>query len=209
MKRGLPIFTHVQSSSIFIHSCDVPLPSLLHGLLVEHLPVDRSENQRLVVRRKHIFEDALTQFKNGVDANKYLKVTFLGEPAVDDGGPLREFFNLLIAFIARNNNLFCGDEGSRVPRRNMTELEKKTYYHVRKMLAMSLVHGGPAPHFFSRSVAQYIVYGMNKVVATTDDVADEGVKEAKVAQGKVRISTALSLIQCTMSCILYLVAKSV
>ena len=131
---------------MYVNSDGVSLPTLLHGLLIRHLPLDRSENQWIMIRQKHVWEDALHRFKSGLDVNKYLKVTFVGEPAVDEGGPLWEFFHLLISSISHNNNLFCGDEASRVPRLNMTELEKKTYYYVGMMLALSLVHGGPAPH---------------------------------------------------------------
>ena len=31
--------------------------------------------------------------KHGVDAKSMLKIVFIGEPAVDDGGPRREFFS--------------------------------------------------------------------------------------------------------------------
>ena len=130
-----------------------------------------------MIRRKHVWEDALHRFKSGLDLNKYLKVTFLGEPAVDEGGPLREFFHLLVSSISQNNNLFCSAEGGRVPRLNVTEFEKKTYYYIGMMLALSLVHGGPAPHFFTDAVADYIVYGMSKVRATPADVPDKVIRQ--------------------------------
>ncbi len=85
------------------------------------------------------------RFRKGIDPNKYLKVTFIGEPGIDDGGPLREFFHLLLESMSRNNNLFCGDYGYRTPRINIVELGRNTYYHVGTMIAMSLVHGGPGP----------------------------------------------------------------
>ena len=37
---------------------------------------------------------------------KHLKVTFIGEPAVDAGGPLREYFHLLLRELAENSSLF-------------------------------------------------------------------------------------------------------
>lgn len=45
---------------------------------------------RLVVRRKHVFEDALHKIK-GLDVNRCLKITFINKPAVDAGGPLSFF----------------------------------------------------------------------------------------------------------------------
>ena len=136
------------------------LSSLLQELLVKNLPVDRSCNQRIAVRRKHLFSDAMNRFCGGVDEHKYLKVTFVGEPAVDDGGPLREFFHILMIELSECNSLFCGSCDSRIPRKNVVEFQKKSYYHVGKMIAMSLVHGGPAPHFFSPVVADYICFGL-------------------------------------------------
>ena len=36
---------------------------------------------RLVVRRKHVFDDALHQVKSNLEVNKRLKTTFFDEPA--------------------------------------------------------------------------------------------------------------------------------
>ncbi len=61
--------------------------------------------------------------------------------------------------------LLCGDPTSRTLTHNMNELRKKTYKHVGTMMALSIIHGGPAPAFFSIAVADYIVYGTEKVKA--------------------------------------------
>ena len=67
---------------------------------------------------------------------------------MDAGGPLREFFHLLLSEIAQNNTLFCGKVMVRIPKLNMVELSKQTYKCVGAILAASIVHGGPAPKFF-------------------------------------------------------------
>lgn len=46
---------------------------------------------RFTVRRRYIFDDTLAIIRSGFDEKKHLRVTFLGEPAVDGGGPRREF----------------------------------------------------------------------------------------------------------------------
>ena len=140
------------------------------------LSSDRDQIYRIKVRRKHVWEDALHHFKCGLPATLHLRVTFLGEPAVDAGGPLREFLHLLMSEIAKNNTLFCGDETARVPNHNMVELAKKTYEYVGSMLAVSIVHGGPAPHFFAHGVADYIMYGIDHVNARVEDIPDVIVK---------------------------------
>ena len=54
---------------------------------------------------------------------------------------------------------------------------------VGEMLATSLVHGGPAPHFFSEAVSDYILYGMDKVRVTVDDVPDHDVRSKLIMVG--------------------------
>ena len=60
---------------------------------------------------------------------------------------------------------------------NIVELQKKSFYHVGKMIAMSLVHGGPGPHFFTPAVADYIMYGMVQVRATPLDVPEDKIQK--------------------------------
>ena len=96
----------------------------------------------------------------GIDFNKHIHITFIGGPAVDAGGPLREFLFLLIREITSNNSLFCGEDENRVPLPNVAALEKELYRYVGQMIAVSLVHGGPAPTFFAPSVIDYFIKGI-------------------------------------------------
>ena len=100
---------------------------------------------RLIVRRKHVFEDTLHKLRNGIDISKHLRVTFIGERAIDDGGPMREYMRLPLSSIISNNSLFCGDINSRFLRHNVIELNKKTFFYVGEILSITLIHGGPAP----------------------------------------------------------------
>ena len=50
-----------------------------------------------------------------------------------------------------------------------------TYYYVGVIVALSLIRGGPAPHFFSSAVADYIV---RKVNTTADDVPNYTLKQS-------------------------------
>ena len=57
--------------------------------------VDKSQTNKVSVRRSHTFQDYAEKRKKPkrpFKENAMLKVTFYGEPAVDDGGPRREFF---------------------------------------------------------------------------------------------------------------------
>ena len=100
----------------------------------------------------------------------------MGEPAVDDGGPLREFLHLVTGAIATINYLFHGREECRVPAPNQAALEKLTYKYVGEMMAVSLVHGSPAPAFLAPSVVDYIAYGMNKVQSSVNEVLSQLIK---------------------------------
>ena len=141
-------------------SCGQSMEAILLKHRTKFLPIDSSEYQRIIVRRKHLWEDALHRFHSGIDFHKHIHVTFVGEPAVDAGGPLREFLRLLMGDIASNNSLFCGDEKYRVPIQNMTALEKQTYHYVGQMMAVSLIHGGPSPTFLTPSVVDYLIKGI-------------------------------------------------
>ena len=134
------------------------------------LPCDKFDRARIIVRRSNILTDSFHLLRNGLDVTKYLRVTFVNEPAVDEGGPLREYFRLLLSAIESNSSLLSGIEFSRTPTHNVCELEKMSYFYIRVIIALSLVHGGPAPHFFSPAVADYIVYGVQKVHATIADI---------------------------------------
>ena len=78
------------------------------------------------------------------------------------GGPLGEFFHILMQAICGNNNLFCGPITARSVCHNVPELMKKTFFHVGAMIALSLIHGGPPPVFFSEVTADYILQGIRK-----------------------------------------------
>ena len=55
---------------IFSISDFAPVKQLLRGLRLRHLPLDRSESQRIVIRCKHVFEDALHRYKSRLDFKK-------------------------------------------------------------------------------------------------------------------------------------------
>ena len=64
------------------------LPSLLWNHRLDVLYHDPEDKYRLKVRRRAVWEDTLNRLKRGLPIDKYLRVVFLGEPAVDTGGPL-------------------------------------------------------------------------------------------------------------------------
>ena len=138
--------------------------------------------KRIKVRGRHILEDSLHCFKQGVPVSKRLRVTLIGEPAVDAGVPLREYFHLLLGEISRDNT---GDENARVPLHNVPALTKQTFKYVGCMLGASLVNGGPAPNFFANAVADYITFGIEKVKAKVEEVSEAVLKQKLIKVSRI------------------------
>jgi len=151
------------------------------------------------IRRKHIWEDSFNVFKRGVPVSKHLQITFLGEPAVDAGGPLREYFYLLLREIFTKGTLFQGKETARIPIHNVLELKKQTFKYIGNMLAASLLNGGPAPTFFADFVADYFVYGLEHVKVNIQDVLNDKMKEKLTKVKKCCIYTILFIFKYIVS----------
>lgn len=67
-------------------------------------------------------------------------------------------------------------------------MKENLYYEAGKMLAISLVHGGPSPGFFSETLFKCLAYGPENALPTLDDVSD-----LDVAQIIIKIDTAADL----------------
>ena len=64
---------------------------------------DDCSGQRIPVRRKVIWKDTMRCLKSpNFTCDRGLMVRFIAEEAVDAGGPLREFFQLLMKVIGMN-----------------------------------------------------------------------------------------------------------
>ena len=62
----------------------------------------------ITVRRGHILDDTRVPLRAGFNEKKHIRVRFVGEAAVDQGGPRREFFMLTMNAIANSNMLLQG-----------------------------------------------------------------------------------------------------
>lgn len=51
-----------------------------------------AETIRVTLRRKNLWLDYVGARNNNYNPCHLIKITFCGEPAIDDGGPKREFF---------------------------------------------------------------------------------------------------------------------
>jgi len=68
---------------------------------------ERPNIQCLNVWRTDLVSDAIAQFERpSFDVSKPIRVRFIGEPAVDTGGPRREFFRLFLQDLKSKSSLF-------------------------------------------------------------------------------------------------------
>lgn len=81
-----PPYTQCQNQSILLYS---PRNRRSAADLIKNhralvLPAE-DDIYSLRVRRNHILEDTLHRFRCGLPVHKFLRITFVGEPAVDEG----------------------------------------------------------------------------------------------------------------------------
>ncbi|XP_064405754.1 G2/M phase-specific E3 ubiquitin-protein ligase-like [Halichondria panicea] len=151
---------------------------LQHQLRVLTGAADEEDRQRICVRRSHIVQDALCAFaKPSFHTSKMLKVTFIGEISVDDGGPRRELFSVLMRELFDKSGLFTGWPENAVPVHNVHALAENKFYITGKIVATSLVQGGPPPVCFSRAVADYIVFDEVRSSPDLQDIPDFEVRQ--------------------------------
>lgn len=79
------------------------------------------------------------------------------EGALDAGGPMREMFRLVIGYI-RSSKMFFGEDKKCITL-DGEALQKEHYFEAGRLIALSLIHGGPAPYFFSKSLYSTVVHG--------------------------------------------------
>ena len=91
-------------------------------------------------------------------AKKWLEIQFIGEAAVDDGGPRREYFHWGMQELSNNNSIFQGQVNRRVPTHNVQFLCNKEYQDVGRFFALSILQGGTPPRFLAPTIAHYLVF---------------------------------------------------
>ncbi|KAM4898786.1 G2/M phase-specific E3 ubiquitin-protein ligase [Sylvia borin] len=80
------------------------------------------------------------------------------------------FFQLLMLHL-QNSSLFEGSSGKNLSL-DFQAVKENLYFEAGKMIAISLVHGGPSPGFFSKTLFKCLVYGPENVKPALEDVAD-------------------------------------
>ena len=117
----------------------------------------------------------------------------MSEAAVDEGGPRREYFRLVLGELANNNALFDGGFQRRILRQNLIELEGSSYLLAGCIMALSLIYGGPPPHFLARAIAEYFL-GITRYTVSIEDVPEYCVHQNCVHQKLLRVYIRLLVI---------------
>ncbi|XP_076616603.1 G2/M phase-specific E3 ubiquitin-protein ligase-like [Chaetodon auriga] len=155
-------------------STSVQAPEIIANLA---LAIDHKSVSRFNVSRSDIWDGAVQGFRrSSYSENSDMFVKFTDdagsmEEGLDTGGPTREFLTLLINRL-RHRPIFDGPLQSRYLVYNATAVREAEYFLAGKMIAVSIVHGGPAPHFLSKDFVNHIV-GKPGFSATVDDITDE------------------------------------
>jgi hypothetical protein len=156
--------------------------SEIKGKLQEHrdvvLSIHADDIQRINVRRSHLLQDAIAAFSRYTfDCTKSLKVRFIGEPAVDDGGPLREFFRLFVLSLS-TSSLFQTVANGIQPVHNVLALGKQAFKRCGEIIAAGIVHGAQSPMCFTPDTAHFLVYG--STAKRTEAQMMQGIPDAEI-----------------------------
>ena len=166
------------------HKVSPEMPSKPVSQVLEELAVNITNDgiTKLNIARNFIWEGtrrALTRksFKPSHKISvKFTDDSGQSEGAVDWGGPMREFFTLALQHI-HDSNLLCGPENQKFLSFDVKRLEENDYFVAGQIVAMSLVHGGPAPHFLSPLMYQALISNIPLNVQI-DDVYDIELKSS-------------------------------
>lgn len=102
---------------------------------------------------------------------------FIGEPAVDQGGPRREFFRLFLSEMGQTSGMFQGWPDCLTPVCNSQAVANEAFATCGKVLASMIIQGGQAPCCFSIPVADFIIFGEVRCQEKAKYIPDRDVRE--------------------------------
>lgn len=156
-------------------------------LLRTIIPSATKVPQRISVSRDLLLTDSIRFFKKReFDFTSPVRVVFEGEPAVDGGGPRREYFTLLLqALISPSSpiRLFEGRDSFILPMHNMDAIRAGMFKVAGRMITTSVINGGPGFPFLSPVLYKYLTSPTGEIdnvltEITKDDVVDWNILQA-------------------------------
>jgi hypothetical protein len=127
--------------------------------------------KRISISRENILEDSIIHFKKHNDnLPPQVRVCFDGEPAIDAGGPRREYFTILLKSLVSSKSsirFFEGKEGHLLPMKNTDALRAQLFKVAGRMISTSILNGGPGFPCLSPSIYEYLVKGFTEELVST------------------------------------------
>ena len=154
-----------------------PQPSAEEILRNLAAKINLDEISKFNVSRSNLWESALRGFnRKSFSPTKKISVKFMddigqSEGAIDAGGPRREFLTLVLDYL-RSSSLFVGQNNCKFLTCYALNMENREYFLAGQIFAITLVHGGPAPHFLASQVFKSLIENPNKQKGTIDDIYD-------------------------------------
>ncbi|XP_038158564.1 G2/M phase-specific E3 ubiquitin-protein ligase-like isoform X2 [Cyprinodon tularosa] len=175
---------HAILASIETHLSETSSKSLPVKDILEELSknIDTGMHCKFNINRSAVLDGAIRGFKRiSYNPHYSMNVKFSddfgkNEEAIDLGGPRREFLRLLIEALSMSP-MFEGPEECKHLAMNSTALREDRYFMAGRAIAVSLVHGGPAPRFLSPVLFAGLVGGPNAVCPTLKDITDADLQE--------------------------------
>ena len=124
--------------------------------LVPNLP--RRYRETLFVNQQTILDDCFAYYKNpNFNPKIPLRIKFIGQVAIDAGGPTRQFYSLVADKVIEEH--FVGNDGFFLPKSDANTVQSDIFVAVGKIVAHSIVHGSGGLPFFSPSTYNYLCHG--------------------------------------------------
>ncbi|XP_057183740.1 G2/M phase-specific E3 ubiquitin-protein ligase-like [Triplophysa rosa] len=139
--------------------------------------INSNQNCKFNINRASVLDGAIRGFTRlSYNPNNRMVIRFSDdkgkfEEAVDPGGPRREFFRLLLVALMQSS-MFEGKQGSLNLALDSHAIREDRYFIAGRAVAVSLVHGGPAPGCLSKTLFDSLVQGPDMCKPVLDDVAD-------------------------------------
>lgn len=156
-------------------------------LLRTIIPSGTKAPQRICVSRDLLLTDSIRFFKKReFDFKSPVRVAFEGEPAVDGGGPKREYFTLLLQALLSPSSpirLFEGRDSFILPMHNMDAIRAGMFKVAGRMITTSVINGGPGFPYLPYVLYKYLTAPNGEIdnvltEITKDDVVDWNILQA-------------------------------
>lgn len=155
---------------IFVTEGDETLQEVLQNLRLEQL---NGEPFIFRISRQRVLEDLLAYYASEeCDLSRPLAIEFEGEPGMDGGGLTREFFTLVIRSVINDNRVFVTNYPPFQFNYSVSQWREHFYKTFGKIVAHSIISGGPGLAGFPRWLYTYIVTGSLEEAAAECTRAD-------------------------------------